>query len=90
MRLHNTSKILPAAKRFSSTALVEESRDFVFGSNTQADVITGHNKNDYLYGGAGNNTLSGCQDNDWLECGDGLGFLKSCQATNNAEWRMVA
>jgi len=62
-------KDITSGKEIFINGLVEESRDFIFGSNTQADVLTGHNKNDHLYGGAGNDTLSGGQGNDWLEGG---------------------
>ena len=34
-----------------------------------ADVITGHNNNDHLYGGAGNDTLSGGLGNNRLDGG---------------------
>jgi hypothetical protein len=40
-----------------------------FSPYFSADVITGHNKNDHLYGGAGNDTLSGGLGNNRLDGG---------------------
>jgi len=62
-------KDIASGKEIFINGLVVESQDFIFGSGTQADVITGHNKNDHLYGLDGNDTLSGGLGNDWLEGG---------------------
>lgn len=51
----------------------EERIQYLFGSDktTQADVLTGGNKNDHLYGMSGNDTLIGNKGGDNLEGGVG-------------------
>lgn len=69
-------KDITTSKEIFINGLVGESRDFVFGSNTHADSITGHNKSDHLYGMGGNDTISGGLGNDYLEGNAGQDSLK--------------
>ena len=62
-------KDIATDKEIFINGLVEEAQDFIFGSNTHTDVITGHNNNDHLYGGAGNDILSSGQGNNRLDGG---------------------
>jgi Ca2+-binding RTX toxin-like protein len=73
-------KDIASGKEIFINGLVEEAQDIIFGSNTQADVITGHNNNDHLYGLDGNDTLNGGLGYGWLEGG----------VASDADWMAAA
>ena len=52
-----------------------DGNNFLQGSNTGADTLTGGLGNDSLLGGVGNDTLDGGEGNDSLSGGDGLDTL---------------